>query len=227
MKEDLIKAVKFDELGLVPAVIQEEGTHQVLMLAYMNAESLSLSLDTGYTHFWSRSRGRLWKKGETSGHLQKITDIRYDCDADTLLVTVEQIGPACHTGAKSCFFNRLGRFPAAREQAAEPGVVLRELEAVILERKANPRSDSYTSRLFEVGPKLIRNKVLEESQEAAEASAAGDARQLIYEVADMLYHMLVLLAAHDVSVGDVARELQRRAGNPPKKEQGPRRGEKG
>ncbi len=224
MNEEAIKQIKYDERGLVPAIVQEAGTRRVLMLAYMNAASLRLSLETGYTHFWSRSRETLWKKGETSGHIQKITDIRYDCDADTLLVTVEQTGPACHTGSKSCFYNPLGRFEGGG--AAEPGTVLGELEAVILERKAAPRGDSYTSRLFEVGPKLIRDKVLEESRETAEASDAGDARQLVYEAADLLYHLLVLLAAHDVRIADVAGELARRAGNPPKKEQGPRRGEK-
>ncbi len=107
MNEEAIKQIKYDERGLVPAIVQEAGTRRVLMLAYMNAASLRLSLETGYTHFWSRSRETLWKKGETSGHIQKITDIRYDCDADTLLVTVEQTGPACHTGEKSCFFRIL------------------------------------------------------------------------------------------------------------------------
>lgn len=224
MNKKFEEDIKFDERGLVPAIVQEEGTGRVLMLAYMNAESLGMSIETGFTHFWSRSRQKLWKKGETSGHLQKIRDIFYDCDLDTLLVTVEQTGPACHTGMKSCFYRMVGvpgeaeNIPAGNMDQA--GNILDDLQRVIADRKTNPKEGSYVSSLFGDGKDKMRAKVMEESREVVEASAEEDRDQVLYEAADLLFHMMVLLEAHDLGIDPVRQELTRRFGNPPKKDQG-------
>ncbi len=219
MKETMIERIKFDERGLVPTIIQDAGTGQVLMMAYMNRESLGLSLSTGYTHFWSRSRQSLWKKGETSGHLQRICAVYYDCDADTLLVTVEQTGPACHTGHRSCFYRAAhAEGEVSPPPVLEPWRVLTDLTAVIEERKANPKEGSYVNRLLQGGD-LVRDKVIEESQEVVEASGENDRGQVVYEAADLLFHLMVLLAAHGLDLGKVTAELAKRLGHPPKKEE--------
>ncbi len=216
--------IKFDDRGLIPAVVTDRSG-QVLMVAYMNQESLDKTLDTGYTWFYSRSRGRLWQKGETSGHLQKVIDIRTDCDQDTLLVTVDQIGAACHEGDYTCFhYDLKGERVAAEPGSAGPGGTARggdaaggapagnwrglaELEELIRRRKAEMPEGSYTTKLFSRAPDLICKKIGEEATEVVLASKNGDLDNLRYEAADLLYHTLVLLAHHGLGLDDVVREL--------------------
>jgi len=203
--------IRWDERGLVPAIVQDAHTGQVLMLAYMDRESLARTLARGETWFWSRSRGELWPKGATSGNTQRVVEVRADCDADTLLVRVEPAGPACHTGQQSCFFRRL---PAGDEIGPPPaaGGVLAHLEAVIQDRKANPRPGSYTCQLFEAGLPRMAQKVGEEAVEAIVAAQSEGDERLVSEMADLVYHSLVLLAARDLSWADVEAELARRFG---------------
>lgn len=206
-----METIKWDNQGLVPAIVQDAHTSQVLMLAYMNEASLARTLESGETWFWSRSRGELWHKGATSGNRQRVVEIRYDCDADTLLVRVEPAGPACHTGRQSCFYRSL----PDQVEVGPPrpsGGVLPHLEAVIQDRKANPRPGSYTRKLFEGGLPLIAKKVGEEAIEAIVAAQSEDGERLVSEVADLAYHSLVLLAARGLSWADVEMELARRFG---------------
>jgi phosphoribosyl-ATP pyrophosphohydrolase/phosphoribosyl-AMP cyclohydrolase len=197
--------------GLIPAIVQDAHTGQVLMMAYMNQESLAKTLESGETWFWSRSRSELWHKGATSGNTQRVVEIRCDCDADTLLVRVEPAGPACHTGKQTCFYRLM---PAGIE--AEPTLpasgVLDHLEAVIRDRKANPRPDSYTCRLLEGGVPRISQKVGEEAVESIVAALSEGDERLVNEVADLAYHTLVLLAARDLSWADVKASLAHRFG---------------
>jgi phosphoribosyl-ATP pyrophosphohydrolase/phosphoribosyl-AMP cyclohydrolase len=203
--------IQWDERGLVPAIVQDANTGQVLMLAYMNEASLARTLETGETWFWSRSRGELWHKGATSGNTQRVIETRYDCDGDTLLIRVEPAGPACHTGQQSCFYRRL---PDAIEVGSPPsgGGVLPHLEAVIQDRKAHPRPDSYTCELFQRGLPRILRKVGEEAVETIVAAQSEGNERLISEMADLVYHSLILLAACDLSWTDVEAELARRFG---------------
>jgi phosphoribosyl-ATP pyrophosphohydrolase/phosphoribosyl-AMP cyclohydrolase len=181
------------------------------MLAYMNPDSLQRTLETGETWFWSRSRGELWRKGATSGNTQRVVEIRYDCDADTLLVRVEPAGPACHTGRQSCFYRRL---PDGVEVGVPPTTrgLLPALEAVIQDRKANPRAGSYTCQLLDAGLPHILKKVGEEAVEIVVAAQSEGDERLVSELADLTYHVLVLLAARDLSWADVEEELARRFG---------------
>ena len=224
MTEEFTEKIKFDEKGLVPAIVQEAGTGKVLMLAYMNAESLRLSRETGYTHFWSRSRQKLWKKGETSGHTQRIRNIFFDCDADTLLVTVDQTGPACHTGQKSCFFKGLEPPGEGEDIFRDPMGIFRELTAVIADRRERPVKGSYVNRLLEGGGEFIRAKVLEECREVLEASMEGDRKQVVYEAADLLFHLMILLFNEGLDMEDAAAELSGRFGRPPRKGEASDRG---
>jgi phosphoribosyl-ATP pyrophosphohydrolase/phosphoribosyl-AMP cyclohydrolase len=206
-----MQEIKWNARGLVPAIIQDANTQQVLMLAYMNETSLQRTLETGETWFWSRSRGELWHKGATSGNRQRVVEIRYDCDADTLLVRVEPAGPACHTGQQSCFYRRL---PDGIEVGAPPtsGQVLPHLEAVIQDRKAHPRPDSYTCQLLDAGLPRILKKVGEEAVEILVAAQSEGDERLVSELADLTYHVLVLLAARGLSWANVEAELARRFG---------------
>ena len=203
--------VKWNAQGLVPAVVQDAGTGQVLMLAYMNEESLQRTLDAGETWFWSRSRGELWHKGATSGNTQRVVEMRYDCDADALLVRVEPSGPACHTGQQSCFYRRL---PDGDEVGAPPASsqVLPHLEAVIRDRRANPQPGSYTCQLLDAGQPRILKKVGEEAIEILLAAQSEGDERLVSELADFTYHALVLLAARDLAWSDIEAELARRFG---------------
>jgi phosphoribosyl-AMP cyclohydrolase / phosphoribosyl-ATP pyrophosphohydrolase len=203
--------IRWDARGLVPAIVQDAHTGQVLMLAYMNEESLQRTLEMGETWFWSRSRGELWHKGATSGNTQRVVEVRYDCDADTLLVRVEPCGPACHTGQQSCFYRRLPDEAQAGPPPAAGGV-LSHLEAVIQDRKAHPRPGSYTCQLFDAGLPRIVKKVGEEAIETLVAAQSEDDERLVSEVADLVYHALVLLAARDLSWEEVEAELARRFG---------------
>lgn len=210
--------IKFDGSGLIPAIIQDSKSKAVLMLAYMNEESLRKTVETGVTWFYSRSRQVLWQKGETSGNVQRVMDIYYDCDADSLLVQVEQTGAACHEGTFSCFSRKLGRTDRQGETLFVPRevygqsltTVLHDLYHVINERKANPKEGSYTTYLFEKGQDKILKKVGEEAAETIIASKNNDNDEVLYEMADLWYHCLVLLAYHKVSPSELLAELQKR-----------------
>ena len=210
-----IDKIKFDAHGLVPAIVQEENG-QVLMLAYMNAESLKLTFETGYTHFYSRSRQKLWKKGEQSGNVQQVKAVYYDCDGDALLVEVHQTGVACHTGSYSCFSGRRldenKNLPAVINQptADNLSVVLYELYAVIKDRQRHPVEGSYTNYLFDKGQDKILKKVGEEAVETIIASKNEVREQILYEMGDLWYHCLVLLAWHGIAPEELFAELVNR-----------------
>ena len=207
-------ALRFDPNGLLPAVIQEAGTGEVLTVAWMNAEALERTLATRLTHFWSRSRRTLWQKGETSGHRQHVEAVYADCDQDTLLVLVHQEGVACHTGSRSCFFTRVDRAPEGGSDAApalEGGpAILDAVDRVIQSRRAAPREGSYVSRLLTGGDARIAQKVGEEASEVVVAALAEDSDRLVAEVADLWFHTLVLLGARGLSARHVFAELHRR-----------------
>jgi phosphoribosyl-ATP pyrophosphohydrolase/phosphoribosyl-AMP cyclohydrolase len=211
------KFVKFGADGLIPAIIQDVVDGAVLMVAYMNRESLALSLQTGRTWFYSRSRQRLWQKGETSGHRQYIREVLTDCDQDALLVKVDQVGVACHEGYRSCFFRQLA--PAGGETAAEsatggqptaPGDILDLLFAVIRDRQRTLPENSYTTHLFRKGIDRIAQKVGEEAVEVVIAGKNRDRDEIINESADLVYHLLVLLAECDVSLDEIRNKLTER-----------------
>jgi len=213
----MINNIKFDERGLVPAIIQDDQSGQVLMMAYMNAESLEKTISTGKTWFYSRSRQSLWNKGETSGHVQTVKEILYDCDEDTLLIKVEQLGAACHTGHYSCFYrNAAGEEiapqvfdPTKIYGQAGPGI-LYELYDIIVDRKLKMPEGSYTTYLFDKGLDKILKKVGEESAEVIIASKNRDKSEVIYESSDLLYHLLVLLVEQGVALEDIFSELKSR-----------------
>ncbi len=203
------KNIKFDDKGLVPAIAQDAATGEVLMLAYMNKESIEKTLSTGNVYYYSRSRAQLWQKGETSGNTQKLKSIRYDCDGDAILVRVDQKGVACHTGEKTCFFNELDS-----ENKSQPTVpnVIGELFKVIKDRKGSDAKESYVASLYDKGLKKIIEKVTEESGELTEAAEGGDKKEIVHELSDLWFHTLVLLADRGIDVTEVFSELNRRAG---------------
>jgi len=204
-----IEAIRFDEKGLIPAIAQDVQTGEVLMLAYMNKESLQKTLETGFATYYSRSRQSLWQKGETSGHRQAVRALHYDCDADAILMQVEQTGPACHTGEKSCFHNTLLPLVEQVGGVADSGV-LQEVFNVILDRRVHPREGSYTNYLFDKGVEKICKKVGEEASETIIAAVKGSNEELRYEVADLFYHVLVLLANQGLAPRDIWAELAKR-----------------
>ena len=198
--------VKFDEKGLVPVVVQDAKTNSVLMLAYMNIESLKITLETGNMTYYSRSRQKLWRKGETSGHYQTLREMKIDCDGDTLLAIVSQEGPACHTGNYSCFFESLyGSGTYAGGYA-----VIDELFGVIEDRRDNPKEGSYTNYLLDKGIDKICKKVGEEAAEIIIAAKNAAPDEIRYESADFLYHLLVLLCERGLTPGEVFAELEKR-----------------
>ncbi len=199
-----IDQLKFDEKGLIPAVIVEAGTHQLLMVAYMNRESLKISMETGKTCFWSRSRQELWTKGETSGNYQHIVSITADCDMDTLKVVVEKDGPACHTGAETCFFNPV------YQSEEKSDFTLDALMELIRGRKTNPQEGSYTTYLFQKGLDKILKKIGEESTEVIIAAKDNDPKETIYEISDLVYHVMVMMIQQGISLEDIRRELASR-----------------
>lgn len=199
--------VRFDEKGLLPAIVQDAITGEILMLAYMNEESLVKTLDTGETHFWSRSRGELWHKGETSGHVQRVMRAAVDCDGDALLLQVEQEGPACHTGHRSCFFTEAHRHPGAAPPLSD---TLGKLLRVIHSRFVEMPEGSYTTSLFRSGVDTILKKIGEESGEVIIATKNHKPDEIAWEVSDLLYHMLVLLENEGVPLSAIAAELERR-----------------
>ena len=199
-----IDQLKFDEKGLIPAVIVEAGTHQLLMVAYMNRESLKISMETGKTCFWSRSRQELWTKGETSGNYQHIVSITADCDLDTLKVVVEKDGPACHTGAKTWLFNPV------YQSEEKSDFTLDALMELIRGRKTNPQEGSYTTYLFQKGLDKILKKIGEESTEVIIAAKDNDPKETIYEISDLVYHVMVMMIQQGISLEDIRRELASR-----------------
>lgn len=200
-----LNQIQYDKQGLVPAIVQDYLDGTVLMMAWMNQESLQKTLETGETWFWSRSRSELWHKGATSGHLQQVKSVRYDCDSDALLITVEQIGNiACHTGERSCFHQVDGSIKAP------PADTLSQVFEVICDRRDHPNPDSYTCKLLAGGDNKILKKIGEESAEVVMACKDDDRDAIAGEVADLIYHTLVALAHHQVDIRDVYRKLQER-----------------
>lgn len=203
----LIKEIQFDEKGLVPAIAQSADTGVVLMQAFMNEEAVRKTLETGYAHYWSRSRQKLWKKGEQSGNTQKIVSVSLDCDYDCVLLRVHQLGPACHTGEYSCFHNNVleGGFDDPDNSS-----ILEELYAIVQDRRANPKEGSYTNYLFDKGIDKILKKVGEETAEVIIASKNPGTDELRYEAADLLYHLTVLWCEKGLTPKEVFRELKSR-----------------
>lgn len=199
-----IDELKFDEKGLIPAIVVDAVSKKVLTLAYMNKESLEISMEKKLTCFFSRSRSELWLKGETSGNYQHIVSITADCDNDALVVAVERDGPACHTGSESCFFNQLYENPELHEFSLDGLVKLIE------GRKLEKTEGSYTTYLFEKGLDKILKKVGEECTEVIIAAKADDKRETVYEIADLAYHVLVLMIQMGISLEDIHRELASR-----------------
>lgn len=196
--------LKFDEKGLIPAIVQDFYTKQVLTLAYMNRESLEITMKEGRTCFWSRSRQKLWRKGESSGNYQKVVSMTADCDGDALVIEVIKEGPACHTGRESCFFNEVYQSPE------QNGFSYEELMNQIRGRKENPKEGSYTTYLFEEGTEKILKKIGEESSEVIIAAAKGDREETIYEVSDLLYHLFVMMIDAGIDLKDIKAELASR-----------------
>ena len=199
-----INDLKFDEKGLIPAIVVDAITKKVLTLAYMNKESLGISMEKEKTCFWSRSRSELWLKGETSGNYQHIVSITADCDGDALVVMVEKDGPACHTGEDSCFFQPIYESEERHEFSYE------QLLQLIKGRKTDKKEGSYTTYLFEKGIDKILKKVGEECTEVIIAGKANDKKETIYEIADLAYHVMVLMVEMGISLEDIHRELASR-----------------
>ena len=199
-----IEELKFDEKGLIPAIVVDAATKRVLTLAYMNAESLKISMEKGLTCFWSRSRQELWLKGETSGNYQRIVSITADCDKDALVVMVEPDGPACHMGTFSCFENPVWQSEERSEFSLD--MLMEELKG----RKEEKKEGSYTSYLFEKGIDKILKKVGEECTEVIIAGKADDKRETVYEIADLTYHVMVLMLEMGISLADIRKELASR-----------------
>ena len=196
--------LKYDDKGLIPVVVQDWITNEVLMVAWSNAEAVELMKSTGYTHFWSRSRQKMWKKGEESGHVQKIKSIQTDCDGDTLLVRVEQTGVACHLGKPSCFDE------AIYGDTEETMAILPDLKRVIEDRHANPSDESYTCKLFNDETRMCK-KVIEEAGEFALAIKDKDKDEMAWELADLIYHTMVAIEKTGLPMSEVYKKLKERA----------------
>ena len=199
-----IERIKFDENGLIPAIVQDYYTKEVLTVAYMNREALEITMAEGTTCFYSRSRQELWRKGETSGNTQKVVSIKSDCDNDALVIEVIKKGPACHTGAESCFFN------LEYVGEGETPFSYQDLYAMIEGRKSEPKEGSYTTYLFEKGMDKILKKVGEESTEVIIAGAKNDKEETVYEIADLAYHIMVMMVEQGITLQDVTAELSKR-----------------
>lgn len=214
----MIDKIRFDSNGLVPAIIQDSKTGQVLMMAYMNAESLTKTMESGHTWFYSRSRQQLWMKGESSGHVQEVKEIFYDCDEDTLLIKVEQTGAACHTGHYTCFYrNSAGQeiepevFDPDKVYESKVGAgILYELYDIVTDRHTKMPEGSYTTYLFNKGLDKILKKVGEENAEVIIAAKNRSKSEVVYEVSDLLYHLMVLLVEQGVSLEEIFTELKSR-----------------
>lgn len=210
-----IPVIKYNEKGLVPAIAQDSKTGEVLMMAWMNEEALSLTLSTGKAHYYSRSRNKLWLKGESSGNIQQVRSVRYDCDGDTILLGVEPMGPACHTGERTCFYRSImedGREDGTEAGAAPGPEVLTALYAVLMGRKKADPEKSYVASLYAKGLPKILEKIEEESGELVEAAVEKGREDVVYEMADLWFHTLVLLANESIGVEKLFGELARRFG---------------
>jgi phosphoribosyl-AMP cyclohydrolase / phosphoribosyl-ATP pyrophosphohydrolase len=206
-----IEMIRYNDQGLVPAIAQDCLDGTVLMLAWMNRESIAQTLATGEAHYWSRSRQELWHKGATSGHVQLVQSIRYDCDSDAILLTIDQVGDiACHTGERSCFHQRGDAATEQPQISAPPADMLSQVFGVICDRRDHPNPESYTCKLLAGGDNKILKKVGEESAEVVMAFKDDIADEIAGEVADLFYHVLVGLAHHHVDIRDVYRKLQSR-----------------
>ena len=215
----LIDQIKFDDHGLVPAITRDAGNGEVLMMAWMNAEAVEKTLETGKVHYFSRSRQKLWMKGESSGHVQTVREIRIDCDADCLLIAIDQEGAACHTGHRSCFHRKWeGQLSESGEKAVDAATiyaqkdVLDALYHVIQERKQAGSEKSYVSSLYKKGLDKVLGKIGEEATELAVAGKGGDTGEVVSEAADLFFHVLVLLGYYDLPPEKVFDELRRRFG---------------
>jgi phosphoribosyl-ATP pyrophosphohydrolase/phosphoribosyl-AMP cyclohydrolase len=205
---------KFDHNGLLTAVIQDWLDGTVLMLGHMNDEALAKTVATKRVHFWSRSRNKLWEKGETSGYKLHVKELFVDCDRDAILVKAQPAGPTCHTGERACFFSRLDEHVSiAMEKTQDAaGGILESVLRTILKRRSSPQAGSYTSTLFEGGHDRILKKVAEEAGEVLLASKGGKKEEIVYEVADLFFHTLMVLGYHDLTLHDIYQELGRRFG---------------
>lgn len=212
INEDMLDKLKYDQNGLIPAIVQDAVTGKVLMLAYMNRESLRKTLLTGQTCFYSRSRKKLWVKGETSGNIQKVKQILIDCDNDTLLVQVEQTGVACHTGSYSCFYRDIDGKELSFQtgQSTDYLNILDELTEVFQDRKTNPKKGSYVCHLLASPGEKMPKKIAEEAAEVLIALKDKDREQIIYETADLLFHTLVALSYFDIPYQEILKELKSR-----------------
>ncbi len=205
---------RFDGEGLLPAVIQDWLDGTVLMLGYMNQEALAKTVTTKRVHFWSRSRNKLWEKGETSGHTLHVKELFIDCDRDTILVKAQSDGPTCHTGERTCFFSGMdeqGHVVHRNAQDAQGGI-LESILRTIRERRSSPQTGSYTSKLFEGGHDKILKKVAEEAGEVLLASKGGKKEEIVYEIADLFFHTLMVLGYHELSLQNIYEELGNRCG---------------
>ena len=202
--EKLLDKIKYNDKGLVVAVAQDYRTKEVLMVAYMNKESIDKTLKEKQVYYFSRSRDCLWKKGETSGNIQKLKGFYYDCDEDAILLKVEQQGPACHTGAYSCFFNKV------YDEKAVDYLIINKLYDRIINRRDNPKEGSYTNYLFDKGLDKILKKVGEEASEVIIGAKNNDRGELIYELCDLIYHSLVLMVNEGITIDDIESELRKR-----------------
>ncbi|MFS0657950.1 bifunctional phosphoribosyl-AMP cyclohydrolase/phosphoribosyl-ATP diphosphatase HisIE [Niallia alba] len=205
-----VEELKYDEKGLIPAIVQDAATKEVLTLAYMNKESLEKSLQTGETWFYSRSRQELWHKGATSGNTQQIVEIKYDCDQDALVVCVKPNGPACHNGTNSCFVESVYQNKEAIESNVSDYQILANLEKIIEERDISRPEDTYTTYLFEKGVDKILKKVGEEAAEVIIAAKNRDAEELKWEASDLIYHLFVLLREQKLPFSDILKVLEAR-----------------
>lgn len=214
MSQGSADQLKFDGEGLLPAVIQDWLDGTVLMLGYMNQEALAKTVATKRVHFWSRSRNKLWEKGETSGHRLHVKELFVDCDRDTILVKAQAVGPTCHTGERACFFSRMDEQGDVVHQNAQDaqGGILDSVLRTIFERRSSPQAGSYTSKLFEGGHDKILKKVAEEAGEVLLASKGGKKEEIVYEVADLFFHTLMVLGYHDLSLQDIYQEFGKRFG---------------
>ncbi len=222
--ENLIGILKFDEKGLIPVVVQDFYNNQVLMVAYADKEAITKTVESGYAHYFSRSRQKLWKKGETSGHTQKVKQIFYDCDEDTLLLKVEQKGAACHTNHRSCFYREFYRGKTKETEGVidkdfngiiykpdtDKNSILSSLYELLQRRKKEMPKDSYTAKLFKKGINTITKKIGEESAEVIIAMKDGDEGEIIYESADLIFHLLVGLVYFNIPPEMIFKELERR-----------------
>ena len=207
----IINDIKYNDSGLVPTIVQDYNTGDILMFAFSNEEAVRKSINTNIAHFWSRSRNELWEKGATSGNRLNIVNIYIDCDRDCLLYMVNPDGPACHTNTKSCFYTDLNN--KEREVPLLKAQVMNEVFSIIESRKKDDKNDkSYTKSLFKDGLKQILSKVKEESDESIEASENGEKDKIIYEYTDLLYHMMVALSYHDIDIKEIYKELDKRIG---------------